>query len=90
MSLDWFEDVLEFHRKFVPERIGKAPGRCPPGREKLVNDLVAEEFQELLDAGGTADLVETADATIDLIYVLLGRLIAFGVDARPEIGRAHV
>lgn len=83
MSIDWVDDVLEFHRKFAPDRIGTTPGPCPAEQEQLVNRLVLEEWDELCLADGPRDMPATVDATIDLIYVLLGRLITFGVDARP-------
>lgn len=95
MSLDWYGDVFEFTRKFAPDRIGTTPpaaglvGVCSPENEQLVNRLVIEEWDELCLADGPRNLPDTVDATIDLIYVLLGRLITFGVDARPVWDAVH-
>ncbi len=83
MSLDWFGDVLTFHRKLAPGRIGSTPAWPDGDKKRFVDRLVVEEWNELVQADKDRDLVETTDATLDLIYVLLGRLITLGIDPRP-------
>lgn len=83
MSLDWFQDVLDFHEKLAPGRIGTTPAWPDESRKALIDRLVIEEWNELAQADEDRDLTETADATLDLIYVLLGRLVTLGIDPRP-------
>lgn len=42
--------------------------------------LVLEETKEFVDALAKGDTVQVADAIVDLIYVLTGTSIAFGID----------
>lgn len=46
----------------------------------LRQSLNREEFKELEEAWEDEDLVEYADAVCDLVYVLVGSLVSFGVD----------
>ncbi len=55
--------------------------------EKLVMlrvRLIVEELGELLSAIAQPDAVEVADALADLVYVVVGTAVAFGVDL-PEV-----
>ncbi len=52
-------------------------------KQNLYTNLIREEYQEFLDAEADKDLVEIADACIDLIYVCLGKLLSHGIP--PEI-----
>lgn len=68
-------------------------------------ELVREEFEELLSAATgaeasvildygpapekPADLVATADAMCDLLYVLYGWAVAAGIDLKPIFDRVH-
>ena len=86
--MDWYQDVLDFHRKF-----GCATGATPA----LVSDptlwlrdgLVDEERHELFSAMMTSNLPAIADACADLIYVVLGTAIAYGIDLRPVWDAVH-
>jgi predicted HAD superfamily Cof-like phosphohydrolase len=49
--------------------------------ESIVNlrfSLIEEENHELMDAVEAQDLVETADALCDLVYVIMGAIKAYG------------
>lgn len=82
MSKVWQRDVLEFHRKFAPERIGDLP--CiPEERLDLLLRLIQEEYMELSDAMIDGDLPDTADAMVDLIYVILGAATTCGIAIQP-------
>lgn len=80
--LDMVEDVLAFHRKFACY-----VGDCPHLPQRSIVDLrlrlIREEYRELLKAIRLGDLAGIADAIADLVYVIIGTAIAFGIDIRP-------
>lgn len=80
---DWYADVLSFHRTFCPEQIGTVP-KVPSDEVCLLRSrLVLEEYEEFEWAMDLDKIPEMADAIADLIYVLLGTAIAYGIDMRP-------
>ena len=88
-----FEDVLAFHVKLAPDRIGTRPAVPPDGRRALVCELMAEELAETRDAMEAGDLPGVADGLADLIYVAIGAAISWGIDLRPvwaEVQRANM
>ena len=90
---DMFQDVLEFHKKFVPNQIAKLPMWPSYDVMLLRGKLIKEEIEELISAFDDADFEGIVDGTLDLVYVLIGTLIAMGVDARPvwdEIQKANM
>lgn len=82
-----FSDVLEFHRVLVPEQIGTTPAIVPYEVEELRRGLHKEEYDELNMAILNDDLPGIAKESADLIYVVLGTCIAYGI-ALPEVWRA--
>lgn len=86
---DWFSDVRRFEDKF-----GVSVGNTPniPSDEKvkiLRKKLHLEEFEELTRALDSNDLEEIADGIVDLIYVLIGTAISYGIDIRPVWAEVH-
>ncbi len=69
-------DVVEFHEA-IPDSTVKDRGSHKPAltRRSMRHRLLREEFDELTDAMLENDLVETADAYADMIYVLLGSAV---------------
>jgi predicted HAD superfamily Cof-like phosphohydrolase len=57
---------------------GYYPARLP--QADLYFDLVEEEFEELKEAVIRKDIVETADACADLIWVVEGLMYSLGID----------
>lgn len=51
--------------------------------------LIEEEAQEFADAVHARDIVETADAIGDLLYVVYGAALAFGIDADAVLAEVH-
>jgi predicted HAD superfamily Cof-like phosphohydrolase len=86
--MDWYNDVLEFHRKFGCH-IGATPAQPPTNIRNLRLDLVAEEVAELEDAAYDGNLPKVADAIADAVYVLLGTAVAYGIDIRPVFAEVH-
>lgn len=87
-SQDWYADVLDFHLKF-----GAAVGTTPrvPDRSTIAlrAALLNEEVRETLAALAAGDLPELADGIVDTVYVALGLLVSYGIDARPVWAAVH-
>lgn len=63
--------------------------------QRLRINLLAEELDELKEALGQGDLLETLDALIDLQYVLDGAFLSFGLqhvkqEAFDEVHRSNM
>ena len=80
--------VQEFHKLFnVP--IAYAP--CIPDKKTcdLRYSLIKEEADELKVAMERHDIIEVADALADLLYVVYGSAITFGIDIEPIFNEVH-
>ena len=86
MSLDdAFDQVAEFHRAFghpVKER----PTFLPPPRSDARVAWMREEVDEFVES---TNVVDQADAMIDLIYFALGTLVEMGVRPAPLFDIVH-
>ena len=75
-------DVASFMRaagqQVDTHNAGFYPGRL--SQADLYMDLVAEEFNELHQAVIKKDIIETADACADLIWVVEGLMYSLGID----------
>ena len=86
--------VLEFHKKF-DAYIGESP-EIPNSKVcDLRINLLQEELNELKEAINNNDIVEAADALMDLQYVLSGAIISFGLqniasDLFKEVQRSNM
>lgn len=89
--------VLEFHRA-----MGSTIGSAPAIRDaELRMDLIMEEALEFAEAMGwshqmtvrksigPSDLIAAADALGDLLYVVYGAAVAFGIDLEPIFNEIH-
>jgi len=56
---------------------------------KLRHDLISEELLELITAEANNDIVEVADALGDLLYVVLGTCVSYGIDIAPVFEEIH-
>jgi predicted HAD superfamily Cof-like phosphohydrolase len=89
---DMYQDVYDFHDKFGCY-IGDKPSVPDIGTKELRKNIVKEEYDELIDAIDNNDLPEIADGIADLIYVLLGTAVSYGIDIRPiweEVQRTNM
>jgi|SRR6476619_8540040 len=97
-SLTPYEALKEFHKTYG--LVVREPG--DPIDFSLENDddgdgtlfnlraaLNEEEWEELLVAWVDEDLVGYADAVCDLVYVLVGSLVSFGVDFDKCFAEVH-
>lgn len=87
-----FDDVLAFHRKFGCA-INATPTIPQKPTQKLRKKLIKEEYKELMRALRKKDIIEIADGGADLIVVVLGTLISYGIDAEAvwkEVQRTNM
>lgn len=85
---DWFQDVLNFHKQFGCY-IGSTPKQPDADNAVLRMRLIQEEFSELKGSLLLADMPSIADGIVDLIYVLVGTAICYGIDVRPIWNAVH-
>lgn len=87
------QQVVEFHRG-MGQPIGHRARPLPRERKAVRIELIREEFiDELIPALEADDMVETADAAIDILYVTLGLLVEMGIDAETlfnEVQRSNM
>lgn len=87
-----FEMVREFHITYdVP--IAETPGHPKEDRIKLRRDLIAEEYWEYDRAVEKSDLVNLAQELADLLYVVYGAALEYGIpldDVVAEVHRANM
>lgn len=80
--------VKEFHEKFgMP--VKTIPGFPKKDRVQLRLSLIDEEFKELKKAVRDGNIIEVADALGDLIYVIQGSNLEFGIPADEVFAEIH-
>lgn len=83
-----FKKVKQFMTLF-DQKIAETPDLGSQELKKLRYDLIREEVEELLEALMDGDLVETADALTDILYVVYGAGAAFGIDLDACFSEVH-
>jgi predicted HAD superfamily Cof-like phosphohydrolase len=87
-----YEKVIEFNRAFqldVPSGPQPELFTKDPALVRLKLDLIREEVKELEDAVKDHDLRETVDALADILYVVYGAGITFGIDMDKAFDLVH-
>jgi predicted HAD superfamily Cof-like phosphohydrolase len=77
--------VLAWHERFGVE-VGDSPAIRTP---ELRVSLISEEARETCEAIMRGDLVEAIDGMCDVIYVVMGTAVAFGIDLEPFFAEVH-
>ena len=80
MNTEW-EQVKLFHQKFN-HPVSEHPQKMEYERALKRYNWMLEEIDEFLEAVKNQDIVEQADAMIDVIYFVLGTLVEMGI--RPD------
>lgn len=80
--------VDEFHRKFLLPR-PVSPGSPPKDRRDLRIELIREELAELQQGIAEGNLVLIADGCADLLYVIYGTALEYGIDIDPIFAEVH-
>ena len=79
-----FKDVAVFEIANGNPLSDGPPAVPDPETVYLRNDLHTEEFDELCEAMADGDMPKIADSIADLIWVLLGTSVRFGIDL-PDV-----
>ncbi|QDF15772.1 MazG-like nucleotide pyrophosphohydrolase [Microbacterium phage Finny] len=80
--------VLEFQRAMALP-VGHTARAVPEEQKAVRYELIREELEEFLEALEQDDMVEQADALIDILYVAFGGLVVMGIDAEVLFDEVH-
>lgn len=89
---DMYNDVKAFHIKFGAH-IEPVPKIPPVEVVELRKTLINEECEEVMDAMTSENLSEIAKELADLIYVVCGTAVSYGIDLNPvwkEVQRSNM
>jgi predicted HAD superfamily Cof-like phosphohydrolase len=78
MTLAHGKAVKHFHQ-LMGQPAPDKPGLISDERWELRTDLIVEEFKEIDEAWEKGDLVALADGCADLVYVVIGMAVEFGI-----------
>lgn len=84
------EQVREFHETFGCDIAPK--GYLGFGSDKLRQlrlDLLVEEVEEYENASEVEDIVEVADALADMVYIIYGTALSYGIDLDAVLDEVH-
>jgi predicted HAD superfamily Cof-like phosphohydrolase len=80
--------VERFHRLF-DILVQQTPGHVDERTRALRERLIQEEFEELKEAMGKHDLAAIAKELADLLYVVYGTAVSYGIDMGPVFREVH-
>ena len=80
--------VEEFHRKF-DILVHASPTIPNETTKELRVRLIQEEFDELKEALAQDDLIALAKEMADLLYVVYGTAVSYGIDMEPVFQEVH-
>jgi predicted HAD superfamily Cof-like phosphohydrolase len=76
---DYLGLVRDFHLRFEIAASSAPTGAVEEPLRQSREALMVEELQELLEAMATEDPVEIADGLADLLYVVFGTAVVYGI-----------
>lgn len=80
--------VYEFH-KIYGAHIGKYAELPSTDIRELRRKLLAEEFDEYIEGEDTNDLIEIADALGDMLYIIYGTAVSYGLPINEIFNEIH-
>ena len=80
--------VERFHRLFDIV-VQQTPGDVDDRTRALRERLIQEEFEELKEAMDKRDLAAIAKELADLLYVVYGTAVSYGIDMGPVFREVH-
>ncbi len=80
--------VEEFHRKF-DIAVSDRPSLPEEATQQLRVRLIQEEFEELQEAMVARNLAGVAKELADLLYVVYGTAVSYGLDMDPVFREVH-
>ena len=87
-DLDPQSMVERFHRLF-DILVQQTPGQVDERTRVLRERLIQEEFEELREAMGKSDLAAIAKELADLLYVVYGTAVSYGIEMDPVFREVH-
>jgi predicted HAD superfamily Cof-like phosphohydrolase len=81
--------VAAFHRAFQRPVRRQPSAEIDPALARLRVDLVQEEVSEFVAASEQGDLVGIADALADIVYVVYGTALTYGIDLDAVLAEVH-
>ena len=85
---DMFKDVYDFTVAFG-QRVGEN-AELPDRNERMLRiDLLTEEVEEYLEGESNNDIVEIADALADIIYIVCGTAVSYGIPLNKVFEEVH-
>lgn len=82
------QQVRDFHHA-GGHLINRTPTLVDDKTVRLRERLINEEATELFDCMDLRDLVGIADALADLLYVVYGTAVSYGIDIEPIFDEVH-
>ena len=83
-----FDKVKEFHEVYGLA-ISEQPTEPSAEERNLRMALLAEEFAEYVEAETNNDLVEIADALGDMLYIIYGTCVSYGIPINEVFDEIH-
>ena len=80
--------VEEFHRKFEIV-VQPTPADPADDTKQLRIRLIQEEFDELKESMANGNLAAVAKEMADLLYVVYGTAVSYGIDMKPVFQEVH-
>ncbi|MBM4138589.1 MAG: hypothetical protein FJ244_03800 [Nitrospira sp.] len=80
--------VEDFHRKFEIA-IQSTPADPADDTKQLRIRLIQEEFDELKESMANGNLAAVAKEMADLLYVVYGTAVSYGIDMKPVFQEVH-
>ena len=80
--------VEEFHRKF-DILVQARPASATEETKRLRIRLIQEEFDELKESMADGNLPALAKEMADLLYVVYGTAVSYGIDMEPVFREVH-
>lgn len=83
-----FSSVRYFHQVYG-QLINEAPVLPDEKTRNLRKNLLKEEYEEYLEGEQNNDLVEIADALADMIYIICGTAVSYGIPLQKVFEEVH-
>jgi predicted HAD superfamily Cof-like phosphohydrolase len=87
--VDYWLDLINFSEKFGAHVELSPTGKIPEDVENLRIKLIEEEWRETKKAMEDQDIVEIADGLADLLYVVFGTAVAYGIPIDEVFREVH-
>ena len=87
-QIDKMQMVTEFH-SVNEAHIGKSPCLPADNERELRKRLLQEEFEEYLTGENNNDIVEIADALGDMLYIIYGTAVSYGIPIEQVFEEIH-